>query len=371
MSKNNTIAFVIHGFSMGGAEKFLISIVNYFCKLGYHPVVVSLSKDDTLVHELDPRVVYTCIPKKHKFDISVLKKVRSFINNQHTDKIFCINTYSFFIMKLAFMFDRKVRFFLSLHSTIPISTKVYLKNMLFFRFLNSTDSVIYLCNNQRAYLKNKYYLSNTVESVINNGIDKDYFNPASLNKAEYTNLKFEYGIPSNEKIIIKVARINPEKGHGDAIEALNILHNHFKKFAHLLFVGGGATDYISTLKKKALHYNLEHYIHFTNAQSDVRKFYQISDVFTLTSISETFSIAALEAMAFGLPCALTDIGGASEMMIEGVTGLLSKPNNPFSIASSCSSILDSDLKGDPIRQYFVDNFSSELMFHNYQSLVIQ
>jgi len=371
MSKNNKIAFVIHGFSMGGAEKFLISIVNYFCELGYNPLVVSLSKDDALLHELDSRAIFKCINKKHKFDISVIKEVRSFINSQQVDKIFCINTYAFFIMKLAFMFDRNVRFFLSLHSTIPISTKVFLKNLLFFRFLNSKDSVIYLCNNQRSYLKKKYYLPNTIESVINNGIDKNYFDPDSLNTDEYKNLKVEYGIPPNDKIIIKVARINPEKGHMDAIEALNILHNHYKKFAHLLFVGGGAADYILSLKKKAIHYNLDQYIHFTNAQSDVRKFYQISDVFTLTSISETFSIAALEAMAFGLPCALTDIGGANEMMIEGVTGVLSKPKNPFSIASSWDAILDSNLKGNLIRQYFIDNFSSETMFHNYQSLVIQ
>ena len=370
MSKNNKIAFVIHGFSMGGAEKFLISIVNYFCELGYNPVVISLSKDDTLVHELDSRALFVSITKKHKFDITVIKEVRAFINDQQVDKIFCINTYSFFIMKLAFMYDQNMRFFLSLHSTIPISTKVYLKNMLFFRFLKSKDTVIYLCNNQKGYLKKKYYLPNTIESVINNGIDKDYFDPASLKMAEYESLKLEYGIPSNDKIIIKVARINPEKGHKDAIDALNILHNHFKKFAHLLFVGGGAADYILSLKKKAIHYNLEQYIHFTNAQSDVRKFYQISDVFTLTSTSETFSIAALEAMAFGLPCALTDIGGASEMMIEGVTGVLSKPNNPYSIASGWNSILDSNLKGDPIRQYFIDHFSSERMFHNYQALVM-
>jgi len=33
--------------------------------------------------------------------------------------------------------------------------------------------------------------------------------------------------------------------------------------------------------------------------------------------------------------------------------------------------LDSNLKGNLIRQYFIDNFSSETMFHNYQSLVIQ
>ena len=372
MSDNkNNIAFVIHGFSMGGAEKFLISLVNNFCDLGYKPVVVSLSSDNLLLHELDARAIFKSFTKKHKFDFSTIRATRSFFIEMGVKKIFCINTYSFFISKLAFLFNPNIQFYLSLHSTIPISKEAFFKNLLFYRFLNPSDSVIYLCNNQRQYLKKKYFLPTALEYIINNGIDKEYFNPAAVDEIDYTNLKAEYGIPLDSKVMVKVARINPEKGHMDAIEALNILHNHFKKQVHLIFVGGGTADYISTLRKKAFHYHLNNYIHFTNSQPDVRKFYQISDVFTLTSTSETFSIAALEAMAFGLPCALTDIGGANEMMIEGVTGMLSKPNNPVSIALTWNLLLDRNLKGNVIRQYFIDNFSSENMFQSYRRLLFE
>lgn len=183
-------------------------------------------------------------------------------------------------------------------------------------------------------------------------------------------LRKKYDISPADKVIIKVARLQAEKAHCDAIDALDILHNQFNKNAHLLIVGGGRPEYTLALKKYADDKMLSNYVHFTGSQSDVRPFYCIADLFTLTSYStETFSLAALEAMAFYLPCSLTDIGGANEMTIEGVTGALSKPKDPRSIAASWNKILNSNMKGKRTRQYMLENFTSEKMLDQYLQLI--
>ncbi len=370
MIENNRIAFVIHGFSMGGAEKFLISIVNQFHKLGYDPIVITLSNDNSLLHELDPAIPVQNFLRNSKFDILITNRIKAFIVQNKIKKVFCINPYAFFLTKLAFFFDNTTQFYLSLHSTIPPSFKTYILNLLYFRVVRRRDNIIYICNNQRLFLKDKYFLPSTNEAVIYNGINSEYYSEKALLNFNYASLRAAFGFNSQDKLIVKVARINPEKGHLYAIEALSILHQQFDPKPHLVFVGTGEVSYLSLLKKKVIEKGLTDYVHFMGAYSDVRGFYGISDVFTLTSnATETFSIAALEAMSFGLPCSLTDIGGASEMIIEGVTGMLSKPNDANSIALSWKSILEKQIKGDRIRKYLQENFTAEGMFQNYLELV--
>ena len=151
---------------------------------------------------------------------------------------------------------------------------------------------------------------------------------------------------------------------------LKILNNKYGEQAHLLFVGGGEITYTENLKNLVKKKALEKYIHFAGNQNEVRQFYLMADIFTLTSYSiETFSLAALEAMAFGLPCSLTDIGGASEMIVDGLTGALSQPNNSQSIAESWHNLLNSKIKGEQIRQYVIDNFTSGKMLDAYAELI--
>ena len=61
---SNRIAFVINGLPIGGAEKFLISIVNHFYTIGYEPIVITLNDQKQLVHELNPHVHVETIKKK-------------------------------------------------------------------------------------------------------------------------------------------------------------------------------------------------------------------------------------------------------------------------------------------------------------------
>ncbi len=370
MIQNKRIAFVIHGFAMGGAEKFLISIVNHFYLLGYNPIVISLSDDTSLLHELNPKIQVETIIKKSKFDIFITYRIKKCIKRNNIKKVFCINPYSFFLTKLSFFFDNSIEFYLSLHSTIPPSFKTFILNLLYYRVVRNTDNIIYICNNQKFYLRNKYFLPTLNDAVIYNGVNSDYYSEKALLNFNYKKLREAFGFNLTDKIIIKVARINPEKGHLYAIEALSILHEIFQQKAHLVFVGSGEKSYLSLLKNKVAEKGLGKYVHFMGAYSDVRGFYGISDVFTLTSnATETFSIAALEAMSFGLPCALTNIGGASEMVVEGVTGLLTRPNDAYSIAYSWKTILESSLKGERIREYLKNNFNVDGMYQNYLDLI--
>ena len=366
---NQKIAFVILGLGVGGAEKFLISLVNWFSRSGYSPVVILLSNDKALSCELDSDVKVVTILKKSRLDIFITSRIRDYIDSENITKVFCVNAYAFFLTKLAYLLNPKIQFFVSLHSTIPFSTKSYWQNLVYFRFVSKKDLIIYLCNNQKTYLENKYYLNRTRDKIVYNGIDTTYFDPNLFANKDIRELRKSFKLRDNDKVIIQVARLQAEKRHVDSIDALVHLHKEFNSKAHLLFVGAGEEGYVNTLKEYVKNKGMTEYIHFAGNQSDVRKYYCLSDAFTLTSNSETFSLSALEAMAFCLPCSLTNIGGASEMTIDGITGVLSKPENPASIAASWNKLLSNNLKGEHIRQFVLEKFTAEKMLNQYLEIV--
>lgn len=364
------IAFIIHSLEVGGSEKFMIFIANEFYKRGYMPVVISLSDNNPLLNELNNRIPFVTIKRAFRLDISISGRIKKVIQQKKITKVFCVGAYSFFFSKLFLMFDRKIRFFLSLHTTQPKSIKAYIRQLFFLQAVSKRDQVVFISCNQRNYYHQKYFVSRHHNTVIINGICMDYFNPKIMD-CDSEQLRGKNRYRKSNKILLMVATIRPEKGHYDAITALKILRNKYLQYdARLLFVGGGNAQYINKLKKYSFEKGLHQYIAFQGNISDVRPFYFMADIFTLTSWSETFSLAALEALAFGLPCSLTNIGGATEMVIEGKTGTLSKPRNPESIAQSWDKLLRHKFNKDQIRQFAMERYDIDRMFEDYYSLIM-
>lgn len=371
-SNAKRIVFVIHGLPMGGAEKFMISIVNHLYDISYAPVVVLLSNDDMLANEINPCVPIYKVLKSSRFDITVSKKIKKIIIDHGAKKIFCINPYSYFLTKISFLSDNNFQLYLSPHTTKPFSIYNWFQTFIYYRLIDKNDVVIYLCNKQKSYLSKKYLLPSSHHFVIYNGISTEKFNPFLFSAIDRNRLRSFYSVDNADKVILLVARINPEKRHIDAIKALSIIHRMKGVVKpHLIIVGSGNSNLEQFLQSTVKTLDLERYVHFAGNQSDVRLFYYISDIFTLTSESETFSIAALEAMAFGLPCVLTDVGGASEMIVKDWNGSLANPFNPASIANAWINALNNNGNGKAIRRFVEERFSLTKMLNQYVQVLSQ
>jgi glycosyltransferase involved in cell wall biosynthesis len=367
------IAFLIHGLVVGGAEKFFISLVNDLYRSGQNPFVILLSDDNALFPEMDPRVECIIIKRKYKYDLFVGARIKAALKERKIGKVFCVGMFSFFLMKLFFVFEKRIKFILSLHATIPKSAGDYLANLVYFRLFAKRDKAIFICKAQQEYLKKKYLFSPKDSMIIYNGINTSYFSgcySSIENGIDRYHLRKKYNLAELDKVIVKVARLFPEKGHLYAINALEILHKKFNCKAHILFVGSGDDKYEEKIRLYSQQKKLAGYIHFIEHQADVRPFHCMSDLFTLTSYTtETFSLAALEAMSSGIPCSLTNIGGAAEMINEK-TGLLSQSKNPHSIAESWLAILQK--KYDPLflHHYIKSNFSLPEMLEHYRKVLV-
>jgi glycosyltransferase involved in cell wall biosynthesis len=363
------ICFVIHGLSMGGAEKFLINIANYFSKIGIQNNILLLSDNSELSYEIKDEIKIYKLIRNSRYDLGIFKKIKSHIKEHSYTTIFCINTYAFFFVRMAIFLDTKTPIIISPHTTKPFSFYKYVQNLFYCRLIRKQDKIIYLCKNQQEYLKKIYHYTTDNDDIIYNGINENYFSSGIYSKSERIIRKNSIGIDETEKIIVQVARISKEKKHINSLKALSIIHNRYKIKPHLIIVGSGDKQIIEMLYKKVETLNLKQYVHFVGNQEDVRPFYYISDLFTLTSESETFPISVLEALSFGLPCVLTNVGGVEEIIVSEKFGRIAKEGNPNSIAKEWNNALKSDFDSEHIRNYLISNFSAEKMFEKYRRII--
>jgi glycosyltransferase involved in cell wall biosynthesis len=370
MKGNNRIAFVIHSLKIGGSERFFLDMVNELGRSGFNPLVVLLERQNPLIDQLNEGIERVVIPRRFKYDIFVSFKIKKLLSDKEVDRIFCVEPYSFFLSRLANYFNPVVRYYLSLHNSIPIGRKKYLLELLYLRFFRASDTAIFICHYQREYFLRKYLFSPLHAMVIYNGVDTDRYAPRAAEReltCEQLAWKSRLGIGEKEPVVLMIGRISLEKGHCFALRALKQLQIGHGIKAHLVIVGNGSSSLLADLKALSAGLGIERYVHFEGGQQEVRHYLLQADVFALTSVSETFSLAALEALSMGAPCSLTDVGGAAEMLTTQ-TGDLCKARDITSIASSWAGLLMAGCNREYIRMNTVNRFSHAVMLSRYMSV---
>lgn len=159
-------------------------------------------------------------------------------------------------------------------------------------------------------------------------------------KKNVQHLKNEYGIQANEKVMIHVSNFRKVKRVSDVVETFDRVLKHVK--AKLLLVGDGPemTAVLQLVKKLKLQEN----VLFLGKQENLDELYSLSDLMLLPSEKESFGLVLLEAMACGVPCIGTNIGGIPEVIDQGKTGFVCEIGDIDDMADKAISLfLDESL----------------------------
>lgn len=144
---------------------------------------------------------------------------------------------------------------------------------------------------------------------------------ATPEQRNYT--RSQYNIPPNAVVGVFCGRFEREKGLAYLLDAFKRMHDSWPEAFHMLMVGGGA--YLTKFKNTIESHGLSRVVHCVGEKKDVKPFLTASDFFIMPSLHENHSIALLEAIAAGLPCIATNVGGNSEIVHSGIEGVLCKP----------------------------------------------
>ena len=132
--------------------------------------------------------------------------------------------------------------------------------------------------------------------------------------------------------LVVVARLSPEKGHRVLLDAAGRLGRDHTNF-RIVLVGDG--ELRSEIEHQSLTLGLSDRIHLAGWQdrAGVRRILNASRALVLASYGEGLPVVIMEAMAMGRPVVSTDVGGVSELVVEGETGWLAPPGDPERLAA--------------------------------------
>jgi N-acetyl-alpha-D-glucosaminyl L-malate synthase BshA len=144
--------------------------------------------------------------------------------------------------------------------------------------------------------------------------------------------------PDGEKILIHVSNFRKVKRVEDVVKMFDLV---FKKIPSKLFmVGDGPERTACEVLSRKL--GISEHVRFLGKQDAVEDLLAVSDLFVLPSETESFGLAALEAMAVEVPVISSDAGGIPEININGKTGFMSPVGDFEDMAKHAIYILEDE-----------------------------
>lgn len=365
------LLFIVNSLSFGGAEMHVITLLNKLDTSRFRLSLAYLKKENDLLAQLDSERLegrIFCCDVSGKIDLRAARQLAKHIRAEAVDIVICTNTYSMLYGWLArVLAGCRPRIAEVFHTTELGSLKDKLQ-MLFYRpFFRVCDMLVYVCENQK-----KYWVSKALKAkndvVIHNGIDVDHF--ADRYSLEEKDLfRQSYGFCTDDYVVGLCAFMRPEKAHGDLLEAVARLRSagHGIK---CLFIGDGPERL--KIEEKINTLGLAQHVKITGLLMDARPAITACNVMAIVSHHvETFSIAALEAMALGKPMVMSEIGGAAEQVVHGKNGYLYQRGDITALADALHRLMESKKReqmGSSARSMVAQRYSLAAMIDAYEQL---
>jgi N-acetyl-alpha-D-glucosaminyl L-malate synthase BshA len=197
--------------------------------------------------------------------------------------------------------------------------------------INQSDAITAVSQNLRDETFRSFKIEKPIE-VIYNFVDVQRFTRKPIDA-------FRRVIaPNGEKILLHASNFRKIKRVQDVVR---IFHEVVKEIpSKLLFVGDGPER--GTAEELARQLGVCNDIRFVGKQEQMEDILAIADLFLLTSEYESFGLAALEAMAAGVPVIATNAGGLPEIMINGQNGYMSDVGDVVSMSQNAITILENE-----------------------------
>jgi N-acetyl-alpha-D-glucosaminyl L-malate synthase BshA len=196
--------------------------------------------------------------------------------------------------------------------------------------IEQSDGVTAISSYLRDRTREAFGITSEIE-VIRNFVNCDVYvrDPALVDV-----MRGRYAEPS-ERLLVHLSNFRPVKRIQDVVEIFARVAREVP--ARLMLIGDGPDR--SVAEYLARKHNIQSRVHFIGKQDNVNELLPLADLMLLPSEMESFGLAALEAMACGVPTIATNVGGVPELIDNGRNGLLFGVGDVDSMAAAAIALL--------------------------------
>jgi len=365
------VIWVTGSLSYGGAERHAIALMNRLAERGHECHAVYIKSMDDQIDRIRRRDGGTvqCLDAARYFDRRALADFAAHISRIRPSVVVAANQFALMYSWLALR-RSGVRALLAVtfHTTLLPSAKEWLQMLYYRPFFWLADCLVFVCEAQQRHWQRRGVFSRRNE-LIYNGVDTEEFCD-SWSPEERGRLRSALGFSDADFVIGISALLRPEKNHMRLVDAVAKLRK-MGIAARALMIGDGVMR--RAIEARALALRLEGDVVITGLQEDVRPYIAACDAVVICSDAETFSLAALEAMALGRPVVHSDIGGAAEMIRPGENGFLFPVGDTEALVDRLARLSDRagrERMGRKARETIEARFSERVMVDRYERLLL-
>jgi len=372
--EQSAVLILMGTLEIGGSESKFVSLSRRLHAAGKNIHVGYLRGPFSLLSRLDD-VPHVHFEQRGKWSLHAYRALRRYVHDNNIATIVTVNPYplSYACFGTFKNGASRVRVVASINTSEILGSREQHFMRLYSILLRRCEHIVFGSHRQQELWISRYKLRSVRSSVIYNGVDSRYFSPDGI-KESAADIRTRLSIPKNAPVVVCVGQLRPEKAHVRLVSAVAELNEGRQQPVHLLIVGDGVEK--QRIVQKVIEAGVDQFVHMVGSTDDVRPYLKAADLFALTSIAvETFSNAALEAAAMGLPVVMSNVGGASEMFPNSENCLVYEKNDQRALVNALlrqlERIQNGSSKGDTLREVVQARYSLDSMDADWCSVLWQ
>lgn len=358
------VLHVISGGETGGSRKHVITLLEQFPR---DSVCLLVFQDGSFAEEARQHGIRVEVfSQKSRYDLSVLSKMKNFINNEGFDIVHSHGPRANLFMSFL---KSKINaiWITTIHSDPKLDfMKGGLKGKIFTKLnLYAIRKIDVFFAVSERFKENLIQFGIPAEKIhtIYNGID--FTEPLQRDGS----LQKELHLSANDFVMTMVARLHPIKGHDIVLQAMKKLQNDRLQ---LVLVGDGPIR--KEMEDLVEELQLQKQVHFLGFRRDIDKIYSNSHIALLASHSESFPLALLEAANQKLPLISTDVGGVKQLITSEKYGWVVPVNDSAAYAEAIAAAFNDYEhnklagKGEELYEFSSSHFSLKSLADNIEAV---
>lgn len=356
---------ILYVTTIGGTMGFFGSFIKQLVEEG-HTVDIACNENGSKVSDIYDmfgckKFPISCTRSPlNKGNLKAITQIKNLVENNGYDIVHCHTPIAAFCTRLACRKARKngTRVFYTAHG-FHFYKGAPLKNWLLFytaeKLCARLTDVLITINQEDYELAQRKLKAKRVVYVPGVGIDLEKFGPVATDANEK---RKALGIPKDARLLLSVGELNENKNHETVIRAISDM-----KDVYYIIAGDGSKKeaLLSVIEKSGLLDRVK----LLGRRDDIAELCSAADAFVFPSFREGLSVALMEAMACGLPCAVSKIRGNTDL-IDQNGGTLFSPHSVQSCKEALEELFGGDLQkageynAEKVKKFSLDNVNKEM-----------